>query len=103
MLLLIRALSPFWWKSENVQYMEEKGFQKEKEPDLGHSMLTSRATTTRAVHLDGRKAAECSTESSELWAILSMELSLLLSIKNVYKQQRSGTQWFHRFIEDKAL
>lgn len=45
---------------------EGKGFQKEKEHDLVHSTLPLRMTRTGELHLDGRKAAETSTDSGEI-------------------------------------
>jgi len=77
---------------KNSQYEEKKGLQKEKEPDLGHNTLPFRTTATREVHLDGRKAAESSTDSGDLLAVLLAELSVLLSVKNIHKQQCSEAQ-----------
>lgn len=68
----------------------EKGFHKEKEPLLGHCTLLLGTPPTREVHLDGRKVAESSTDSSVLQAVPFTDLSVLLSIKSIHKQQRSG-------------
>lgn len=66
-----------------------KGFQ--KEPLLGHCTLLLKTTPTREVHLDGRKVAESSTDSSELQAIPFADLSDLQSTKSIHKQCRGET------------